>query len=213
LTFHGVGTPPRPLAQGEAGVWVDTPDFENALDRLAGRTDVKVTFDDGNASDIDVALPALLVRGLVATFFVVARRIGEPGYVDADGVRELVTRGMAVGTHGFAHRDWRAEDDSELGREIDDARRELEAIAGRRVSAAACPFGSYDRRVLRRLREADFEHVYTSDGGWVNEKSWLQPRNTLRNGQAASTVDSLLAGPAPRDQFVRVLRRTVKRWR
>ncbi len=36
---------------------------------------------------------------------------------------------------------------------------------GEPVSSVAIPFGSYDRRVLRRLRGAGLRRVYTSDGG------------------------------------------------
>ena len=69
------------------------------------RRPIEITFDDGNASDVEVALPALRERGLAATFFVCAGRIGEPGYLDADQLRELADAGMSVGSHGWDHVD------------------------------------------------------------------------------------------------------------
>ncbi len=59
------------------------------------------------------------------------------------------------------------------------------AVAGglRRSSAAvtqaACPFGAYDRRVLRSLRGYGYERVFTSDGGRLRADRWLQARNSV----------------------------------
>ena len=213
LTFHGLGEPPRRVPQAEADFWVGPDDFESALDCVCGREDVHVTFDDGNASDVEIALPELRARGLTATFFVIAGRLGLSGYLDPNGVRDLLHAGMCIGSHGFTHKDWRTLGDDELRGDLAEARRELEMVARGTISEVSCPFGSYDRRVLRRLRQADYGRVYTSDGGWAKANSWLQPRNTLRNGLAAGTVEFLLRAPTAREQLESVLRRTIKRWR
>ena len=99
ITFHGVGEPPRPLDPGEASVWVSLEKFLAVLDGVAERTDVGISFDDGNVSDIERALPALRERGLHATFFIVAGRLGAPHFVDEDHVRSLVAAGMEIGCH------------------------------------------------------------------------------------------------------------------
>ena len=51
-------------------------------------------------SDFVYGLPALLDRGLTATFFVVAGRLGEPGFLSENDVRTLVSAGMTIGCHG-----------------------------------------------------------------------------------------------------------------
>ena len=53
LTFHGVGEPQRRLDPGEADVWVSRERFLSILDSVTDRADVRITFDDGNASDVD----------------------------------------------------------------------------------------------------------------------------------------------------------------
>src|SRR5947209_4933290 len=100
LTFHGVGSTDRQLDPGEADVWVDHHQFLALLDRVAGRDDVQITFDDGNASDLELGLPALSDRGLTATFFVVAGRLEAPGFLDEPDVRSLRDAGMQIGSHG-----------------------------------------------------------------------------------------------------------------
>ena len=98
------------------------------LDAVGGRDDIRITFDDGNASDVVHALPALRERGLTATFFVVAGRLGIPGFLDEAGVRELAAAGMTIGCHGMRHRPWRTLDEPSLDEELVGARTMLEAI-------------------------------------------------------------------------------------
>jgi peptidoglycan/xylan/chitin deacetylase (PgdA/CDA1 family) len=215
LTFHGVGDPDRALEPGEAEVWVRRRDLRSILDAVDGRDDVRITFDDGNASDLEHALPALAERGLRATFFVVAGRLGTRGFLDAGGVRALADAGMAIGCHGMRHRPWRTLGDAALREELLDARRRLEEIVQRPVAEAGCPFGSYDRRVLARLRRYGYERVYTSDRGRARADAWLQPRNSVGPGADAGVLDAIAAADAgdAAKALGRRARLAVKRWR
>jgi peptidoglycan/xylan/chitin deacetylase (PgdA/CDA1 family) len=214
LTFHGVGAPPRALEAGEAAVWVSRARLDSMLDAVAGRDDVRITFDDGNASDLEHALPALRERGLTAAFFVVAGRVGTPGFVDAAGIRALDSAGMAVGCHGLRHRPWRSLDSRTLERDLLDARATLESIVARPVVQAACPFGSYDRRVLRVLRRCGFRTVYTSDAGTARPRAWIQARNTVGARDTVPRLDELLSSRrSPSRTVRRQAQRVVKRWR
>jgi peptidoglycan/xylan/chitin deacetylase (PgdA/CDA1 family) len=213
LTFHGIGEPERRLEAGEEQVWLGSDGFGSVLDSVAGRTDVRITFDDGNASDVVHALPALLRRGLTATFFIVAGRLGKRGFLDEGGVRALTAEGMAIGCHGMHHRSWRRLAEPQLREELVEARRLLEDVIERPVTEAACPFGSYDRGVLRALRRCGYRRVYTSDRGTARYDDWLQARNTVRrDDQLASDV--ILSGEKPRfNALPRPLTLAVKRWR
>lgn len=214
LTFHGIGAPGRQLDPGEEWVWLSVPHFQSILDRAMNRPDVRLFFDDGNASDVTVALPELLRRNLRAGFFVLGGKLGTPGYLGAPGVRELSHRGMAVGTHGMQHRDWRTLRDEELEAEIADSIRVLQEITGRPVDIAACPFGSYDRRVLRVLRRAGFRTVYTSDHGWASADGWLQARNSIHTTDGLSLfVSGPNHGTAGMSGWLRHVWQLYKRWR
>jgi peptidoglycan/xylan/chitin deacetylase (PgdA/CDA1 family) len=196
LTVHGIGVPTRPCAPDEAQTWVSVEQFEQVLDAIGDSRNVRITFDDGNSSDIELALPRLLERGLRATFFPLAGRLGEPGWLDASAVRELRRAGMAIGSHGWGHRDWRALKPAEAVEEFVEAPRVLRTIAGAPVSAVAVPFGSYDRHVLRRLRMARAERVYTSDGGRARAGAWVQARTSLRHDLDAAWIARVLAPPS-----------------
>lgn len=214
VCFHGVGTPGRALEPGEDRYWVTVDQFEEIVTELATWPAVGVSFDDGNASDVEVALDALKRAGLSATFFVLAGRVGAPGSVDEPGVRALRDAGMRIGLHGMHHRPWPGLDDARLDAELGDARRLLAEIAGP-IDHAACPLGRYDRRTLAQLKARDFARVYTSDRRRARPGAWLQPRFSVRREDTAGTLrDGLLLAGAPAPRRVRdALTATVKRLR
>jgi peptidoglycan/xylan/chitin deacetylase (PgdA/CDA1 family) len=212
LTFHGIGEPPAHVDVDEARFWVDQDRLEATLDLVAPRRDVLVTFDDGNRSDIEIALPALRRRRMTGCFFIVAERLDQAGYLTGDDVRALSGAGMTVGFHGLRHKSWRSLTDAELKYDLERGRSLLEEALARRVTEASCPFGEYDRRVLRHLRGLGHERVYTSDGGAARSGAWLQPRNTVEAHY--EPTDAGLSGEEPaRERLLRSVKRTLKRLR
>lgn len=193
LNFHGVGVPGPEVDPDEAEVWVDRPRFESILDWAAGRDDVAITFDDGNASDCDVALPALVDRGLSAAFFVVAARIDRDRYLGRAQLAALRDAGMTIGSHGMAHRPWRHLTPADERAELVEARERIEQAAACPVREAACPFGRYDRRTIAALRRAGFVRAYTSDRAMASMRGLLQPRFTMKKSDSGETVDRLHA--------------------
>ena len=154
-----------------------------------------ITFDDGNLSDATIALPALAARGLKASFFVCAGRIGQPGYLDRPALRDLLSAGMAIGSHGWHHVDWRRADEPNLERETKGALDEIAAVIGQVVDEVGVPFGSYDRRVLARLRSSGVRTVYTSDGGRAPLSAWLVPRLSYATNWTDSTLREVASRP------------------
>lgn len=212
LCFHGIGEPRRELEAGEKPYWIAEETFIDILDLVAGRPEVSLSFDDGNSSDIRLGLPALRRRGLTATFFPLAGRLGEEGSLGGGDLRTLVSEGMAVGSHGMRHQPWRGLSPAEAEVEFDEARQLISAATGRPVSEAACPFGDYDRAALSSLRGRGFRQVFTSDRARAGEDRWLQPRYSLTETDTVDSVASILRGSAARDVLDRA-RTTIKRWR
>lgn len=200
LIFHGIGTPGRDLEPGEAPYWVSVAQFEAVLDRIAALSDpgrIRISFDDGNASDHDIALPRLLARGLSADVFVLSGRLGRPGSLDAAQVRALQAAGMTIGSHGIAHLNWRSLDDAALDEELTGSRRALEAVCGRPVTTAGIPFGSYDARVLRALRRAGYTAAFSSDRGDMDPNGFLRPRSSITGAMTLHDVETILSGHLP----------------
>ncbi|HLV57563.1 MAG TPA: polysaccharide deacetylase family protein [Natronosporangium sp.] len=203
VCFHGVGTPRRRLEPGEDAYWVDHGRFLRLLDEVATWPRTRLSFDDGNRSDIEIALPALVERGLRADFFVLAGRLGRAGSLAEEDLRELSRCGMGIGNHGMSHRPWRRMDPATRHRELVAARDRLAAAAGTAVDTAACPLGRYDRRLLADLRRLGYTRVFTSDRRPARAGAWLQPRHSVR---ADDTAESLRAAVLRRPGPVRRVR-------
>ncbi len=107
ICFHGIGVPGRVLEPGEERYWLTNDLYCQTLDEIVKWPRVQISFDDGNASDAEIGLDGLLDRGLTATFFALAGRIGHVGSLDVDQLRALHAGGMTIGTHGMDHRPWR----------------------------------------------------------------------------------------------------------
>jgi peptidoglycan/xylan/chitin deacetylase (PgdA/CDA1 family) len=214
LCFHGIGVPGgRVLEPQEDSYWVGADVFEDMLDVIARGPRVGITFDDGNASDAQIALPSLLRHGLHASFFVIAGRCDEPGSLSYADVRELARKGMTVGCHGLRHRNWRRLDEDGVREEFVTARRLISHAAGKPVREAACPFGEYDRRVLHELRRQGFSRVYTIDGRPARPDAWLQHRYIVRSDDTPERIAALARDPRQATDFLRSLKRATKRWR
>lgn len=218
LMFHGVGQVAPRVGDDERPYWMSEDGFESVLDAVMSESahapdGFRLTFDDGNDTDVTYVLPALLRRGLTAHFFICAGRIGQAGYVDAGHVRALRAAGMRIGSHGWSHVDWRTVDDSELDRELGDARQVLAEAQGAPVDDVAIPFGSYDRRICRALRKHRYARVYTSDQGWAGD-SWMVPRVACRSDWTGQTVHNLVATSHPvQRRLVWPVKRLAKRVR
>ena len=214
VCFHGIGVPARDLEPGEAPYWVSHEQYVAILDLLVGDPRVRISFDDGNASDIELGLPGLQERGLAATFFVLAGRLDQPGSLGSDDVRALVDAGMTIGTHGMDHVPWRGLDAAALSRELVEARSTLTSVAGRPVDEAALPLGRYDRRLLAELRRLGYRAVHTSDRAWARPGRWLQPRFSVHSDDTVDTVrQRALTRPSRTRRLERAAVTTVKRWR
>ena len=188
ICFHGIGTPGREIEPGEARYWIAADAFLGMLDVLVACPAVRISFDDGNASDVEVAFEALRKRRLTASFFVLAGRLGSAGSLDAEALRELDRAGMTVGTHGMDHRPWPGLSARDRECELVEARAHIADAVGHAVDEAAVPLGAYDRRLLTELRRLGYRKVHTSDGRAARAGAWLQPRISV---VSTDTPDSL----------------------
>jgi peptidoglycan/xylan/chitin deacetylase (PgdA/CDA1 family) len=213
LTFHGLGQPSRRIGVDEQGVWLSREQFELVLNLVKDRLDVRLTFDDGNESDFQIGLPLLLHLGMKATFFVCVGLLDKDGYLASSQVQRLSSAGMTIGSHGMYHRDWRNLSLRALHDELVQSKLVLEELIGRTVSDVSCPFGSFDRRVLRSLRNAGYAKVFTSDRAPARSDAWLQPRHTVRSRDLNGNAAGLLSGKFRMAQLIGSFRTTVKSWR
>jgi hypothetical protein len=90
--------------------WRDFASFADLLDQVqqpqANGANVvaktTLTFDAGNASDVELVLPELVKRGLMPECL-----IEQKHYLNESMIADLLAGGMSIGSHGMHHRDWR----------------------------------------------------------------------------------------------------------
>ena len=203
VCFHGIGAPGPGIEPEAEPYFVSRDLFLALLDEVMEHPAVDLTFDDGYATDLEVALPALSERGLKARFFPLAGRLGSSGYVNAIGVRQLADAGMTVGSHGMHHRSWRGLDEASSKEELATARSLIAEAASQPVTSVACPFGSYDRSVLAALRGHGYTQVFTSDRRGAHAGDWLQPRYSIRRDDTLRSFREDVLAPRPLHERMR----------
>ncbi|MCW0212431.1 MAG: polysaccharide deacetylase family protein [Pseudonocardia sp.] len=208
LMYHGVHDAPGDDGHFNPVYSVRTEDFARQLDWLVAQgyrtvrlddleaaaddRSVVLTFDDGDVSNVDVALPLLVERGLVAEFFVVSDNIGSPGWVGEDDGRVLVGAGMGVQSHSCTHRALQDLPLSELEHELVASRQALEAWTGTGVTAISLPGGRGGERERRVAVGTGYTHVLGSVPG--TNREWTPGRCMQR-----IAVTRELSIPALRD--------------
>jgi peptidoglycan/xylan/chitin deacetylase (PgdA/CDA1 family) len=193
LMLHGLGPPPPGTSEFEARYWLPQKKFAQIIELVRHtHNQVHFTFDDGNATDVQIALPALLDAGLSASFFIPTDHIGQAGYVSDGEIRALRTSGMEIGSHGCAHISWMQVPDATIAQDVTRSIGILSAILGETVDMVAVPFGECDLRVLRVLRALGIRRVYTSFRGPCREGAWLVRRHCITADMPDAAIRALL---------------------
>jgi peptidoglycan/xylan/chitin deacetylase (PgdA/CDA1 family) len=148
---------------------------ETTLPPGSGRH-VAVTFDDGYASVVGHALPALKRRAIPFTvFFPTGSWNSRPAWVrdpahpffhervlSREELRTLAAEPLVtIGSHSINHPNFLRLDPVTAEREFRESRQELEALLGRPVELFSFPHGAHDERLVRQAREAGYRRVFT----------------------------------------------------
>jgi peptidoglycan/xylan/chitin deacetylase (PgdA/CDA1 family) len=137
--------------------------LEEFLEGTSPQKSVLLTFDDGHESIYSVVLPILRKFRFRAEFFVIVSRIGRPGYLCWQQLKELMKAGMSIQSHGLHHRPLPQLPNDTLTKELRDARKCLEQNLGTPIKYLALPGGFADRRVYREALAAGYEAICNSE--------------------------------------------------
>lgn len=120
---------------------------------------VAITFDDGYPDQLDNAVPILQRYDFPATFYIVPGLVGRPGYLDWEGVEQLVAADMEIGAHTVSHVELTSLKPREARFEIVESRKLLEEKLGIEVYSFSYPAGDYDLSISRIVHHAGFTNA------------------------------------------------------
>jgi peptidoglycan/xylan/chitin deacetylase (PgdA/CDA1 family) len=129
---------------------------------------VVITFDDGLADFITVALPVLDRHGFSATVFLPAglmgREVNGQACMTWDEVRESAAKGITFGSHSLTHPKLVDLTPPELEREIRGSKEKIEGELGQRIDSFSYPyaFPEQDAGFLKRCKELLVKSGYRS---------------------------------------------------
>lgn len=135
---------------------------------LQGRSPQKsvvLTFDDGHESNFSIVLPILRKFRFRAEFFVIASRVGRPGYMNWEHLRAFVREGMSVQSHGLQHVPLPELAIETLREELTSSKSCLEQNLGTSVQYLALPGGFADQRVYSEAIAAGYRAICNSEPG------------------------------------------------
>lgn len=164
---------------------------------------VGITFDDGYASVLEVALPELCRRGFTATVFVISDRLGGtnewdegPAWPLLSGrqVRELSAAGLEIGSHGATHVRLAGLEAGSLDAEVAGSRASLGGLLGAPVQGFAYPYGSMDEAARQAVRDAGYDYACAvqAPGGALEPMALPRIYVGQRDGAARLTAKRLL---------------------
>ncbi len=167
-------------------------------DSQCGGFSTEITFDDGHRSNYVEGLERLQKHSVRATFFVVAGWMSsQHGYMTWPDLRELVSLGHHVQSHGWTHRFLTACSKSELQEELERSKHTLEDQLGVCVDTISIPHGRWNDRVLKGCAAAGYRRVYSSNP-WMprqqREGVELIGRYMVRRSLQPQQLRRLLAG-------------------
>lgn len=150
--------------------------------------EVVITFDDGHESNLEIAAPLLLERGLSACFFVTSGYVDRrEGFMSSEQLRSLSQMpGMLIGSHGESHRFFDDMSDEEARHELLVSRESLESIIGQPCLSMSFPGGRFNQRTLTMMEKAGYRQWFGSEVGMVAESHTFDTNAGQQAGQLLS---------------------------
>lgn len=121
---------------------------------------VVITFDDGVRDQYTNAFPMLKKYSYPATFFVKLNNYNGSG-MSTDELKEMISKGMEIGSHSVNHDSMSNMDSKTLKYELEESKRVLELDLGINIKYFSYPGGAYSDKTIEAVKIAGYEAAVT----------------------------------------------------
>jgi peptidoglycan/xylan/chitin deacetylase (PgdA/CDA1 family) len=127
---------------------------------------VVITFDDGHATDLSIALPVLKEFGFRATFYITTGNIDTTdNWLTWNAISELLAEGMDVQVHGHSHVFLDMHPSQLLQEELEKPIRLFKNKLGHKVNHLSLPGGRFNETTIRYAKNLEYRTISTSRPG------------------------------------------------
>lgn len=145
------------------------------------RKSIVLTFDDGYKNIYDIAFPILKAFGFTATIFLVTGFMGKMDSWEKDKgipnspllswneVAEMKKYGIDFQPHSHFHHLVANLTPDEIKAEVLSSKREIESRLDEKAEVFCYPYGKYDDKVIKILKDLGFKAAVTARFGWNYE--------------------------------------------
>lgn len=172
-------------------------DLEKLPSKLPAKS-VILTFDDGFRDNYTTVFPILKQFGFKATIFLISGCLGLPINFTLEMVQEmLASKLISFGAHTITHANLPSLPDEEQRKQIFESKRDLEALLGCQISTFCYPYGNYNNRTLKYVKEAGYRFGITTHGGFADlaQTRYELPRIAIINAFSIEQYSSILNSP------------------
>jgi len=175
------------------------------------KVNILITFDDGFINNYEVAMPILLDFGINAYFFLISDCVEEgvvpcfikrqyPNHdcipefrtVNKIQVKEMLQKGMNIGSHTISHNDLSKFSITEAVYDADKSKKYLKTILENNVESFAFPWGFYKEEQLPSIKKI-FRRIFTVKHGFNLKDDHILHRNEVdEDYQMFATASGLL---------------------
>jgi len=178
LAYHGlIQSAGEPVPAAEQPYWLPCGQFRSQLDyivrggyrfarleelwtgnKAANRsgTPVVLTFDDGLASDYEVAYPMLTALGGKAEFFLNTSTVGQSRHLNWQQIKEMLGAGLSFQSHSHDHVDLTRLGTGALDRQLRESKEMLEDRLASPILFLSAPYGLINHKVVQAARQAGY---------------------------------------------------------
>jgi peptidoglycan/xylan/chitin deacetylase (PgdA/CDA1 family) len=116
---------------------------------------ILISFDDGNENVYLNAFPLMKIYGFIGEVYIIGNRINVDGFLSKDQLKELISSGWEIGSHGMKHIDL-VQNPGALREEIGISKKKIEDLLNIKVISFAYPFGKATKITMDWVKQVGY---------------------------------------------------------